>query len=109
MQASRSAPDQVASMRRKRTTGGTIQARKRIAISVSAMLNGDENRLARSQPSMPARDDGGGRFAAGAWRKNKTGDVAAMASALHNGDGAPVEIHRQRSEQADREINRHGD
>ena len=66
MQASRSAPDQVASMRRKRNSGGTIQAMKRIAISVSAILNGDENKFARSQPNTPARDDGGGRLAAGA-------------------------------------------
>ena len=57
-------------MSRNRMSGGTIQAMKRIAISVSAILNGDENKLARSQPNTPARDDGGGRLAAGAWRKN---------------------------------------
>ena len=57
-------------MRRKRTTGGTIQAMRRIAISVSAILNGDENKFARSHPNTPARDDGGGRLDAGASRKN---------------------------------------
>ena len=57
-------------MRRNRNSGGTIQAMKRIAISVSAILSGDENKFARSQPNTPARDDGGGRLNAGAWRKN---------------------------------------
>src|ERR1700722_7226289 len=79
--ASRSLPDHVALITKKRRNGGTIQAMKRMQISVSAILKGDENKLARGQWNTPARDGGGGRLSAGAWRRNWTGmsDIAAIA------------------------------
>src|ERR1700722_13175678 len=59
-QAKPSAPVQVASMRKKRTSGGTAQAISATPSTVSTMLAGPENRLARIQPNAPARADGGG-------------------------------------------------
>ena len=64
-QASRSAPDQTASMRKNRSSGGTAQAINSTQISVSTTFAGDENRLARSQPKAPVAASGGGSFSAG--------------------------------------------
>src|ERR1700733_3408173 len=72
-QALRSAPVQVASMRKNRNSGGTTHAMKRTQIRVSTTLNGDENRLARSQPTIPDRVFGGGKVSAGDRRRKNCG------------------------------------
>src|SRR5262249_58444979 len=56
-----SAPVHTASMTKKRTSGGTAQAISATQSTVRTMLAGLENRLARIQPKVPARADGGGR------------------------------------------------
>ncbi len=50
----RSAPDQAASIRKKRASGGSAPAMSATHTSVRTMLKGPENRLARSQPAGPA-------------------------------------------------------
>src|ERR1700722_1302111 len=72
-QALRSAPVQVASMRKNRNSGGTTHAMRRTQISVNTTLNSDENRLARSQPMVPDRVFGGGKLSAGDRRRKNSG------------------------------------
>ena len=68
-QASRSAPDHTASKMKKRSKGGAIQTMAAMQMMVSAILTGDENRLARIQPSMPVLATGAGNNWAGASRR----------------------------------------
>ncbi len=56
-------------MKKNRTSGGTTQTINTTQASVSAILAGPENRLARSQPEAPARAAGGGSRSAGRARR----------------------------------------
>ena len=60
-QASRSLPVHTASMNRNLTSRGSTQASSSAIRMVSAILNGVENRFARSQPTAPVIAAGGGR------------------------------------------------
>src|SRR5580692_240354 len=81
-QALRSVPDHVASIRRNRSSGGTTQAMKSRQINVNTTLNGDENKLARSQPMAPDRAIGTGKLSAGDRRRKNCGLSLKVAIAL---------------------------
>ena len=51
------------------TSGGTIQTMPAMQIMVSAILAGDESKLARNQPIMPVLATGAGNSSAGASRR----------------------------------------
>src|SRR5262249_53326660 len=80
-QASRSVPDQTASMKKNPSTGGTAQAINSAQTSVNAMLAGEENRLARSQLKAPVAARGGGSLSAGTRRTYAKGSspIATIA------------------------------
>src|SRR5579863_6138073 len=108
-QAWPSLPDHTAPKRKKRSNGGSAQPIKRKLTRVSAILPGDENRFSRSQPNSPARSAGGGRRSVGARRKYAFSIIAAIASAFLDRDRIAVEIHEERRDQANEQIDRHGD
>src|SRR6478735_3423895 len=103
-QAEASAPVQTASIRKKRTSGGTAQAINATQSTVIMMLTGPANRLARIQPNAPARADGGGKGASRSWRRNVWSPAALIVSALRNRGGPRIQIHQQRHDQADEQI-----
>src|SRR5215469_17205712 len=99
-------------MSRNLINGGTIQTISRMTIIVIRMLNGPDKRLARTQPSTPVMVAGGGSASIG-MERTKPGclkSVAVMApSPLHQRHAAVEPVHHQRGDQADREVDRHGD
>src|SRR5437016_13140250 len=112
-QASRSVPLQVASRMRNLSSGGTIHTISRMTKIVIRMLNGPENRFARTQPSAPVMAIGGGSASIGMVRTKpgclKSVAVMARPSPFHQRHAAVVPVHRQRRDKADGEIDRHGD
>src|SRR6202011_1876417 len=112
-QASRSAPLQVASMMRNLSSGGTTHTIIRMTRIVIMMLNGPDSRLARTQPSAPVMAIGGGSASIGMLRTKpgclKSVAVMTRASPFHQRHAAVVPVHRQRSDEADGEVDRHGD
>src|SRR5215467_3791092 len=111
-QASRSVPLQVASMMRNLSSGGTIHTIRRITRIVIRMLNGPENRLARAQPIAPVMVAGGGSASIGKLRTKagclKSVAVMARPSPFHQRHAAVVPVHRQRGDETDGEVHRHG-
>src|SRR6476659_2747522 len=79
-QASRFDPVQTALKIKNSRIGGITQSAKRIAMTVSAEFSGEENRFARSQPTMPVVEPGGGRVAAGS-RRRKAVSTALIPTA----------------------------
>src|SRR5690242_15286652 len=108
-QAEASAPVQTASIRKKRTSGGTAHAINATQSTVMMMLTGPPSSLARIQPNAPARVDGGGKGESRSWRRNVWSPAAPIVSALRNRGGPRIEIHQQRHDQADEQVDRHGD
>src|SRR5215831_11347228 len=100
-------------MMRNLSSGGTIHTIRRITRTVIRMLNGPENKLARAQPIAPVMVAGGGSASIGRVRTKagclKSVAVMARGSPFHQRHAAVVPIHPQRSDEADREIDRHGD
>ena len=80
------------------------------------MLAGLENRFARIQPIAPVVAPGGGIASTGAprtkalvVRRSLSCVATAMASPFHQRDARVVPVHHHRGDEADREIDRHGD
>src|SRR5437879_11223085 len=94
---------QIASISAQRTTGGIVIARKYSASSVRIVLKRLLNRLARSQSMSPCVRGGGVSAGIG----SSSWVMSVIGSALDQRDGAVVEVHEQRDQQADREIDRH--
>ena len=100
-QASRSPPLHTASITRNLTISGIAQASSRTISTVSAILNGVDSRLARSQPIAPVIAAGGGRGAIVARRtkaisataRSPSAMVMGLASPLHQRHAAVVEVH----------------
>src|SRR5258707_7810903 len=93
---------QTASNKAQRMTGGIVTARKATASKVRMELKTLLNRLARSQPIRPAVAGGGGSTASG-----RSCVTSVIPSALHQRDGAGVDGHQRRDDQADRQVDRH--
>src|ERR1041385_5265470 len=111
--ASRSVPLQVASMMRNLSSGGTAHTISRMTRIVIRMLNGPEKRLARAQPIAPVMVAGGGSSSIGELRTKpgclKSVAVMARPSPFHQRHAAVVPVHHERGDEADGEIDRHGD
>src|SRR5690242_12917853 len=115
--ASRSFPPHTASTTRNLRISGIAQANSRAINIVSAILNGVDSRLARSQASAPVISAGGGRAAIVARRTKATSATARSPSAIvmdpaspfHQRHATVIEIHDHGGRQADNEIDKHRD
>src|SRR5665213_3875998 len=102
-------------MNRNFTRSGTIQITSNATMMVSTMLNGVDSKFSRSQPSAPVIEAGGGCCSSCAFRTNAISVTArspsdmVMASSLHQSHAAIVDAHQERGDQADGQINQHGD
>src|SRR5256885_14401135 len=112
-QASRPSPVHTASTSRNFTSGGTIHTISRTEMMVRTTLNQLENRFCRIQAIGPEAGTGGGMGSTGArWTKARPASVMVAVSlmlALHQRDGAVVEVHQPWGDGADGQIDRHGD
>src|SRR5699024_7102571 len=104
VQASRELPSQSAWIRLHCNAGHSTMARTARVIRVTTPLSGVLKRLALSQPSAPLRRSGGRRAAA-----ISVCNVASPISALLEHYARVIDIHRQRHQQTDQQIDAHGD
>src|SRR3569623_365785 len=116
-QALRSVPVHTASKNTKRSRSGMIHSASSTIRRVRTILNGDENRFSRTQPIGPDIEAGGGCCSSVCWRTKRASAIAsspsdivmARPSPFHQLDAAVVDIHQQRRDQADEEIDQLGD